>query len=108
MPIMRKITLIIIILCLFFGLLNITAAKSKLNEQPNIIIKIEGMTCRLCSKAIEKSLLQVNGITEVQISHKTGTAEIIADVSVTDEEISNAVKEAGTYSVADIQRGNTN
>jgi mercuric ion binding protein len=104
----RNILLLFILFFILLGLVSSTWGEDQLKGQSNIIVEIKGMTCRLCSKAIEKSLLQVPGIQEAKATHKSGVAVIIADESVSNEEINEAVKKAGAYTVVDIQRSDMN
>lgn len=44
---------------------------------PDLIVKIEGMTCTLCSDAIIKSFGSNPDIQSVSADHKTGTAYVL-------------------------------
>lgn len=41
-----------------------------------INLKISGMACNDCEAAVEKVLMQLDGVEEVSANHKTGTATV--------------------------------
>ena len=45
----------------------------------NKIIKIGGMTCINCKKAIENGLGNITGVESVSVNYKTGKCEITID-----------------------------
>ncbi len=64
-------------------------------------IKIEGMMCTHCSGHVQKALLALDGVTEAQVSHESGTAVVTCADTVTEESLTHAVAEAG-YTVTGI------
>jgi copper chaperone CopZ len=58
-------------------------------------IEIEGMHCASCSGNVEKALSKVSGIRDVKVNllFKKASAEV--DDEVTEEQLKNAVKDAG-------------
>lgn len=78
------------------------AALSQLKESlpgsktKTIILGISGMTCAACVKAIEKSLLRLNGIVRAEVNLATNRAVVEYKPSlVSENDIVNAVKSAG-------------
>lgn len=61
------------------------------NKKIKKVITIEGMMCEHCKAKVEKSLLELNGITKVKVSLKDKTATIYSSVSIPDEDITNAI-----------------
>ena len=64
-------------------------------------IKIQGMTCGHCSARVEKMLKGLEGVSEVAVDLNQGTAKVTAAENVTDEQLREAVDDAG-YDVTDI------
>jgi uncharacterized protein len=59
-------------------------------------LKIKGMTCGQCEKAIRRALLKVDGINEAAVSFKESEANIVYDSDKTTEEHMNkAIHDAG-------------
>lgn len=61
------------------------------NKKIKKVITIEGMMCEHCKAKVEKTLLELNGITKVKVSLKDKTATIYSSVSIPDEDITNAI-----------------
>lgn len=63
---------------------------------PNTKISISGMHCASCEILIGKELKKISGVSDVQISHKTGIAHIsYNNTPPSQESIQKAVKNAG-------------
>lgn len=59
-------------------------------------IKIKGMTCSACSRAVERSLGKMDGVSEVSVNLATEKAAIKYDPEkVSLEEIKDRIKKAG-------------
>ena len=65
-------------------------------------LKIEGMMCGHCEMHTKKALEALDGVTEATVSHKTGTAVVTLEKSVSDDVLMQAVADQG-YKVTDIQ-----
>ncbi len=60
------------------------------------LIRIEGMHCHKCEKAIQQSMLQHPGVNEVEVDFASGQASVLFDsnrISVT--QLTHSVGEAG-------------
>lgn len=88
------------VLILFIFLVPITVSAAE--EQ--VVIDIQGMTCGLWPIAIEKSLAGVEGVSEVKISLKEEQGSLIAEDSVSDEELLKAITKAGPYKGKIVER----
>lgn len=63
---------------------------------PKIIVPIKGMHCRSCELLIENNLKKVCGVSKVEVSHKTGLADIYFDNRAPQgDSIRGAIKDAG-------------
>ncbi len=61
-----------------------------------IKLKIEGMHCSSCETIIKEEVSELPGVSDISVSSKTGTAELVLDESKNNtEDILKAVKEAG-------------
>ena len=65
-------------------------------------LKITGMMCEHCEMHTKKALEALDGVTAVEVSHKTGTAVVTMDKDIDNDVLSHAVTEQG-YEVTDIQ-----
>ena len=65
-------------------------------------LKIEGMMCGHCEMHAKKALEALDGVTNAEVSHKTGTAVVTLEKEVANEVLKKAVAEQG-YQVTDIQ-----
>lgn len=59
-----------------------------------IEIKIEGMTCGHCAMSITNEIATIEGVSSVKVDHTLGNAIVESD-GVTNEQLSEAVAEAG-------------
>ena len=65
-------------------------------------LKIEGMMCEHCEMHTKKALEALDGVAEACVSHKSGTAVVTLEKSVSDDVLIQAVADQG-YHVTDIQ-----
>lgn len=61
------------------------------NKKIEKIITIEGMMCEHCKAKVEKSLLELEGVSKVKVSLKDKTATIYSSVSIPDKDITNVI-----------------
>lgn len=67
-----------------------------MSERTQITLRIEGMTCDGCARHVTEALKDVAGVVEAQVpGWRSGQATVVAETSVTDEALMNAVREAG-------------
>ena len=57
------------------------------------IIETEGMCCKKCAERAEKKLLLSDGVSGARANYKKGV--ILVEATLTDEELTAIVKEAG-------------
>jgi mercuric ion binding protein len=92
---MKAIRIVIAGIVLFFLVSNdLSAEKDKIHY---VVMEIEGMTCPLCPVAIKKSLSRVKGVRDVNVSLREGKAWLNVDESVSNKNLIDAVKNAGSY-----------
>ena len=65
-------------------------------------LKITGMMCEHCEMHTKKALEALDGVTAVEVSHKTGTAVVTMEKEILDDVLKKAVADQG-YQVTDIQ-----
>lgn len=73
----------------------------------NIQLRIEGMTCNNCVAHVSDELNELDGVAEVLVTlNATGISDVqvITDGKVSDEQLREAVDEAGDYQIVDILR----
>ena len=61
---------------------------------------VEGMTCDHCANAVTEELQALNGVTTVEIDLAAGTVTVDANRTLADDEVSEALDEAGAYALA--------
>ena len=65
-------------------------------------VKIEGMMCPRCAARVQKALEALPGVTEVTVSHTSGTAQITAPADIPEALLKDTVQNAG-YTFAGVQ-----
>ena len=69
-----------------------------------ITLKVQGMTCQHCVKAIEKSVGKLSGVAEVAVNLANGQVDVHMDErKVSEAELRAAIENAG-YQVMDACR----
>ena len=69
-----------------------------------ITLKVQGMTCQHCVKAIEKSVGKLSGVAEVAVNLANGQVDVHMDErKVSEAELRAAIESAG-YQVMDACR----
>ena len=61
------------------------------------VFRVDGMTCSLCAKAIDKTLRQVEGVRSVAVDQKAERVTVVADAALSPERIEQAIESAGSY-----------
>ena len=64
-------------------------------------LKIEGMMCPRCSSHVKDALIKLDGVSNAEVSHETGLAELTLDKDISNDILSKAVTDAG-YDVVEI------
>ncbi|ACB84681.1 copper chaperone CopZ [Natranaerobius thermophilus] len=66
------------------------------NNLENITLKVEGMACEHCKKAIEKELNNLDGVDKAEVELSKGQVDVSFNPDrVTKEDLVNAITEAG-------------
>ncbi|MCH7950802.1 MAG: cation transporter [Candidatus Dadabacteria bacterium] len=70
-------------------------------------LRVEGMTCRMCSLTISTALKKLDGVVATEVSYKKKEAKVFYEEGkVTVEQLVKAIKEVGKYKVRIIQDNN--
>ena len=77
---------------------------TEVNADQQIIMEIEGMTCKLWPLAIKKSLSATEGVTEVEISYEQEKAWMTVAESIENQVLIDAVSKAGPFKGKVIER----
>jgi len=64
-------------------------------ESITAVIKIEGMTCPMCTTAIKKSLKKIDGVQNAKVKLNTELATVTSKKKVTKTQILQAIKDVG-------------
>ena len=82
--------------------LNFFKTTKKENKNMKKVIKIEGLMCPHCEAHAKTALENLGGVTVLDISHKTGIANVELSENVADEALKNAVESQG-YKVISVE-----
>ena len=72
----------------------------------SVTLNVTGMTCHHCVSSVKEELGEIAGVTNVDVALNTGGTSVVtfdADASVTDEQIRDAIDEAG-YDIVELTR----
>lgn len=61
------------------------------------VFRVEGMTCGLCAKAIDKALREVEGVRSVQVDREADEVAVVADGDLASDRLEQAIEAAGPY-----------
>ncbi|MFZ2509998.1 MAG: heavy-metal-associated domain-containing protein [Gordonia sp. (in: high G+C Gram-positive bacteria)] len=56
---------------------------------------VTGMTCGHCEVSVREEVGEIEGVTDVQVSHETGKLAVAAEGEIDDNRVFDAVQEAG-------------
>ena len=91
---MVKKSIIIIAALILFG----TAVHAEAADR-SVVMDIEGMSTSLCPIAVKKSLTEIEGVRDVEVSLEENKARLTVEDSVADKTLMDAVKKAGPFKV---------
>ena len=75
------------------------------NKKIKKVITIEGMMCSHCQMKVEKSLLELNGVSKVKVNLKDKTATIYSTKIINNDDIKKIITKLD-YKVIDIKDNN--
>ncbi len=67
------------------------------------VFAVEGMTCALCGKAIEKSLRGVEGVRDVRVDQKAQRVIVATTPQVGTAPLVTAIESAGSYTATPVE-----
>ncbi|GBD04402.1 hypothetical protein HRbin19_01717 [bacterium HR19] len=65
-------------------------------------IKVDGMDCAKCARAIEKEVSKISGVVEVKADYKAGTCKVKMKSGVDVQQVFKAIEKAGFKPVGEI------
>ena len=90
-------------LCVVSNALRLNTKKLyKEEKRMNKTIKINGMMCPHCQSMVQKTLEKIDGVTQADVSFKTGEAKITLSKEVSDEILKSAIEQKD-YEVVSIR-----
>lgn len=72
----------------------------------SVTLNVTGMTCHHCVSSVKEELGEIAGVSNIDVALNTGGTSVVtfdASASVTDEQIRDAIDEAG-YDIAEVTR----
>lgn len=98
------VTLIATLTIALIGFESTTSGKEGTKTQ-EVTLKIDGITCRMCSLTIKTALKKLDGVSEADVSFKDKGAKVKYDGDkVTVDQMLNAVESAGKYKAVIIDK----
>lgn len=86
----------IAVISVIFGIVMVMSVSVAKAGEEEVVLNVKGMTCGMCSDAIKKELLQVEGVKDADVSHKKAKAVIKIEAGKADvDELIQAVEKAG-------------
>jgi len=67
----------------------------KKKEEQTVMVSVKGMMCMNCVNHVKEALEALKGVKSVHVELKDGTATLIANRPLSDDEIKNAIMDAG-------------
>ena len=64
-------------------------------EEQTIIVSVKGMMCMNCVNHVKEALEGLKGVKSVHVELKDATATIVSNRTIADDEIKNAIMDAG-------------
>jgi copper chaperone len=58
-------------------------------------VSVTGMSCDGCERNVTNALETLAGVNRVEADHEADTVEVVADDSVTDDDVHAAIEQAG-------------
>jgi len=92
-------TKLIFLLTLILTLFNINNSIAA-----DTVFYVDGMTCPFCTAGLEKKLKSIDGVSEVQITLKTGEVIIKSEKELTKSSLKEAVMDAGFAMRKDLKK----
>ncbi len=59
------------------------------------VIKVDGMTCPLCTTAVKKSLKKIKGVTKAKVILNSEKATVYFEENITKEQLLKAIEDVG-------------
>jgi mercuric reductase len=69
----------------------------------SLVLRITGMTCNACASHVEKTLLEVPGVRQAEVSYAEGLAEVSGDSALDPSRLFAAVQGAGYRAVLEMR-----
>jgi copper chaperone CopZ len=88
---------LIAITLLLAATLSAGLAFSDTDTERTSTFRVEGMTCGLCPKAIEKSLSGVQGVRSVKVDQKAERVTVVATAALAADRLVQAIESAGGF-----------
>jgi copper chaperone len=63
-------------------------------------ISVAGMSCNGCEQNVENSLTMLDGVNRVEADHESERVEVVAENEVSEDDIADAIRNAGYELVA--------
>jgi copper chaperone CopZ len=79
-----------------------TSASENPESDQTRVYQVEGMTCALCDKAIQKSLRTVEGVKSVDVDRDTKRVTVTAAPTVEANSLEHAIESAGRFTATQL------
>jgi Cu+-exporting ATPase len=80
-----------------------TSASENPESDQTCVYKVEGMTCALCNKAIQKPLRTVEGVKSVDVDRATKRVTVTAARTVEANSLKHGIESAGRFTATQLE-----
>ncbi len=103
--IIRLLTLVVLLAVIFTNFNASIALSEEIASAKEVTLKVDGMTCGMCSLTIKTALKKLDGVAGAEVSYKDKEAKVWYEESeVTVDEIIKAIENAGDYKATTIDK----
>jgi copper chaperone CopZ len=90
-------------IAILISLVGLLASSSASAEDQTQVFAVQGMTCALCGKAIEKSVRAVEGVRDVRVDQKSERVTVVTSAELDGALLIEAIESAGRYTAHPVE-----
>ncbi len=107
MSIISVVSLIVLMAIALIGCEASSSSSEEITNTQEITLKVDGMTCKMCSITIKTAIKKLNGVENVDASYNDKEAKVLYQQDkVTVDEIITAIQDAGNYKATTLSTKN--
>jgi mercuric transport protein len=104
--IVSLLTLVVVLSVVLTNFNTSIALSEEIASAKEVTLKVDGMTCGICSLTIKTALKKLDGVVYAEVSYKDKEAKVWYQGSeITVDEIIKAIENAGDYKATPLDKG---